>query len=378
MGLASHVLGRALAATWAAAAVTAAAAPGPALGPRRDDPQAETLVSVVVPMRDEERNAAACVAAVLASTHRRVELIVVDDGSRDGTAAAVRAAAAGDPRVRLVRGAPLPDGWLGKPWACAQGAAVARGTWLVFCDADVRLAPEALATLLADAAATGAEAVSWIGRQELGSVWERVVNPVVLFFIAGLTPLPLATRPGSRVVAANGQFLAFSRRAYERIGGHAAVADAMVEDLALGRAAKAALGAGYRFVWTRDLMTTRMYRGLGELAQGWSKSIALGTRALGLPPAAAPLGALLAGSAPWIGTAAWLLGRSAAWPFAAAAACQATAIGAFVRRLSGVSALWGLAAPLGTAVLSALAGLSWWRTRRGDLRWRGRSYAAVR
>src|SRR5690606_5045893 len=155
-----HALGGALAATWAAAAVTAVAAPGPTLGPREDDEQAGVLASVIVPMRDEEHNAGPCVAALLASTHPRLEVVVVDDGSRDGTVAAVRAAAAGVPRRRLVRAAPLPDGWLGKPWACAQGAAVASGDWLVFCDADVRLAPPALSTLLADAAASGAEVVS--------------------------------------------------------------------------------------------------------------------------------------------------------------------------------------------------------------------------
>jgi chlorobactene glucosyltransferase len=367
-------VGTVLAGAWGAGAVLSVIVPGPTLHPdvARGRHAPSPLVSVVVPMRDEARNAAGIVRSVLAQDYDLFELVVVDDRSGDGTASAARAAGGDDPRLRIVEGQPLPAGWVGKPWACAQGAAAARGDWLVFCDADVRLHPAALRVLVTDAEEHDAQVVSWVGRQELGSFWERVVNPVVFFFIAGLTPLPLAQRPSSRLVAVNGQFLAFRRAAYERLGGHDAVADAIVEDLRLAQAAKALLGAGYRFAWARALLSTRMYTSLRELFEGWSKNVALGGAAVGLPSWGAAAGALVGGVVPWVGAA------RGTRPYVVAAACQALAIGVFGWRVSGQSPLWGLTAPLGTAAVTTIAGASWSRARRGQLRWRGRSYAARR
>ncbi|HWB70867.1 MAG TPA: glycosyltransferase family 2 protein [Egibacteraceae bacterium] len=374
------VAGMILAVAWAAAlsASLLVAGPQPGSPDGRQAPGRPPLVSVIVPMRNEAHNAGDCVRTVLGQDHDAFELIVVDDGSTDGTGRVVRAAAGGDHRVFVADGEPLPSHWVGKPWACQQGADYARGDWLLFLDADVRLHPAALRVTLADAAEHDARVVSWAGRQVLGSFWERVVNPAVLFFIAALTPMPLASRPRSRVVAVNGQFLAFARSAYEQLGGHARVHDALVEDLALGRAAKAAFGTGYRFAWARELLATRMYRTLAELRQGWSKNLALGAGAVGLPPPLMVGGLVTGGLGPWLGLAAWAGGVAAAWPFAVAAICQSAAMGVFGRRLCGLAPAWGLTAPLGMVMVSGIALESAWRVRAGTLRWRGRVYAARR
>jgi len=378
------VLGSALAGAWGASALAGLLVPGPDLNAQ--DPPAlaanpdgdGALVSVIIPMRDEVRNAAGVVRCVLDQDHAALQVVVVDDESTDGTVAAVRAAAAGDPRLTLVVGAALPEGWVGKPWACHQGARRAGGAWLLFLDADVRLHPRAIRRLLADARAHDAAVVSWVGLQRLDSFWERAVNPVVFHFIAALTPLPLARMPGVPLVAVNGQLLAFRSDAYAALGGHAAVRDAVVEDLALAQAAKRRYGRGYRFVWARELMATRMYRNLAEVRSGWGKNLVLGGAAIGLSPAVVVAGAVVGGVLPWVGALARLGGASAGGPFAVAAALQALSLGIAGRRIAGLPLRWGLAAPAGTAMVAAIAADSWRRTRAGAVTWRGRDYAARR
>lgn len=377
-----RLVGGWLAVSWGAALGFGLATRTPDLSSADDpaDPAPDLLVSVIVPMRNEARNAGASVASVLAQDHRALELVVVDDGSDDGTAERARSAAGGDPRLRIVHGAPVPPGWVGKPWACHQGARAAAGRWLVFVDADVRLHPAALRTLLADATAHDAQVASWVGRLELSSFWERTVNPVVFCFISATSPLPLARRPHSRVVLVNGQFLAFDRRAYRALAGHAGVRDAVVEDLALGRRAKARYGDGYRFAWADDLLSTRMYRSLAEIGEGWSKNMAVGASVVGIHPGLMVLGAALGGAGPWLGLLASLTGRRSVHRslFAVAAAAQVGTLGLLVRRLSRLSPAWGLGAPLGTTAVVAIAVRSWWSTARGAIRWRGRVYAARR
>lgn len=358
--------------------------PGLRSGAQRPGHQAPTPVVVVVPMRDEAAHAEACVRALLATTHAPVRVVVVDDRSTDGTRAVVDRLAAGDARLEVVTGAELPHGWVGKPWACHQGAQAAglrtqaTDGWVVFCDADVRLTPDAIGLLLADAAAHDARVVSWVGLQELLGFAERVVSPQILLAIAVLTPMPLAQRPGSSVTAVNGQLLAFRADAYSELGGHAAVHDAVVEDLALGRAAKRCYGAGYRFVWARSVMSTRMYTSWAQVVEGWSKNMALGAGVLGAPAVTVALGPLVASLGPWIGTLGWVLGVQAAWPWAVAALAQVVAVGIFGWRFSRLAPWWALAAPLGAVGVTWIAIRSAARTRRGNVTWRGRSYAARR
>jgi cellulose synthase/poly-beta-1,6-N-acetylglucosamine synthase-like glycosyltransferase len=372
-------LGAGIAGAWSLCLAASALVPGPELdrSSRTSGRLRAGRVSVIVPMRDEAGNAEACIADILAQDDVDLELVVVDDGSTDETGALARAGVAGDRRARVVDAEPLPPGWVGKPWACHQGARETSGTWLLFVDADVRLDPKAVATLLDDADARDAVVISAVGYQELATFWERVINPVVFLFIASLTPLPLARRPSSRIVAVNGQLLGFRRAAYEALGGHEAVRDAVVEDLALGRAAKARFGTGYRFVWARELFSTRMYTSLADIREGWSKNLALGGQAVGVPPPLVVGGALVGGTLPWLGLAVlpvapWL------WPWALAALFQALALGIFTHRFSGRSPLWGATAPLGTTAVVGITIASWRRTAQGSLRWRGRAYGATR
>jgi Glycosyl transferase family 2 len=227
-------------------------------------------VSVLLPVRDEADRVGPCLRALL--TQRgvpRLEIVVLDDGSRDGTADMVRAVA-GD-RVRLVTGAPLPPGWLGKPYACHQLARLATGEVLVFVDADVVLAPDAVAAAVG--LLRGFDLVSPYPRLVARTWSERLIQPLLPW--SWLTFLPLRLMERSRrpsLAAAGGQFLVADRAGYLRAGGHAAVRDRVLEDVELARAVKRA-GGRIALADGSRLASCRMYRSWTELRDGYSKSL---------------------------------------------------------------------------------------------------------
>jgi hypothetical protein len=324
-------------------------------------------VTVVLPVRDEAGQVGDCLAAVL--DQRGVpdlRVVVVDDGSTDGTAE--RVAAVPDDRVTLLRAVPPRPGWLGKPNACAQGAAAAGDAdVLVFLDADVRLMPDALASAVAVLDDAGLDLVSPWPRQLTGSVAERLVQPLQQWLWGTLLPLRLAERsPRPSLAAANGQFLVVRRSAYERAGGHAAVRAEVIEDIALLRAVKAGGGRGV-VVDGSTLAACRMYDGWAGVRDGYAKSLwsALGGRPVAAVAAAAGLSAvwLLPPLAALTGSRAGLAG------YAAGVAGRAVVAG----RTGGRAWPDALAHPVSVALLDVLVARSVAGHRRGSLRWRGRT-----
>jgi len=245
--------------------------------PRKED---APLVSIIVPARNEAENISTCVASLLNSVYPRREIIVVDDDSVDGTGDIVRILEEhSNGGVRIVSGAPLPDGWLGKPWACWQGYQLARGELLLFTDADTRHDDALLGHAVGALRNREADMVSVMPRQLLVSFWERLIMPHVFALIMFRYPdLKRVNRTRDpRNVIANGQFLLIRRDAYEAVGGHEALRGEVVEDQAL---AQRVVGSGRRlFVAHADeLMETRMYRSLRAIIEGWSKNLAIGMR----------------------------------------------------------------------------------------------------
>jgi chlorobactene glucosyltransferase len=232
------------------------------------------LVSVVIPARDEARNIERCLRSVLATTHPAVEVIVVDDHSHDGTGGLARAVAESDARVRVIVPPPLPDGWFGKQWACTAGAAVAEGEILLFTDADTEHAADLIPRAVNVVRGRGAELLTVVGRQKLGTFWERVVQPQ--FFALLLARYASTERVNSAMspseVIANGQCIFVRRDAYDASGGHAAVRDKVAEDLAL---AQRFVSQRRRIVLVLGLeqLSTRMYTSLGEIVRGWTKNV---------------------------------------------------------------------------------------------------------
>ena len=345
-------------------------------------PIAGIPISIIIPARNEQATIETVVRSIVASDYRPFELIVVDDLSTDQTATIVDRLAATDPRIRLVRGAPLPEGWYGKPWACEQGFRAASGELLLFTDADTRHAPELMGRAAAALRREHADLVTVAPHQRCVSFWERVVMPQI-WLLLGLRYHPRrvnrARRP--RDVIANGQFILTTRAAYVAVGGHGAVRHEVAEDLAL---AQAYLRAGRRlhFAFAERLMETRMYHDLPQLIEGWSKNVYLGgrrsfpdeaaLRALVpvmlaaamlfwlLPPGVLLVGALGAGVGGLAGPAGIAAGLSVLfW--------------ALVSYGMRIPMVYGLFYPLGAAMALYIFARSTWRGSR-RVEWRGRVY----
>jgi len=245
-------------------------------------------VSILVPARDEERSIGACVSSLLAQDYPDFELLVLDDNSSDRTAAITRDLIGGGSRHRLISGEPLPDGWCGKNWACHQLSQAAAGEWLLFTDADTVHSPGALSAAVAMALGARADLLSAWPRLITLTLGERLIIPVLHIIALGWFPLAairflqahprVAARMPPHILrgwgGANGQFMLFRRTAYERIGGHAAIRDHIVEDVAMGREVARRIPEGMRLVNcdASRLIDCRMYRSFRETCDGFTKN----------------------------------------------------------------------------------------------------------
>src|ERR1700722_3715004 len=195
---------------------------------------AAPLVSVIVPARNEEALLKICLDSLTQQNGVNFEIIVVDDHSTDRTREIANSFSRQN--VRLIEAAALPRGWTGKNNALATGAAIAGGGWLLFTDADTIHEPGSLARALAEARSKGSALLSYSPRQIIRSFWEKAVMPVIFAELA-LTFRPSQVSDSrSPAAAANGQYILITREAYGAVGGHAALAGTLLEDVALAHA----------------------------------------------------------------------------------------------------------------------------------------------
>ncbi|MCG8922993.1 glycosyltransferase family 2 protein [Lentzea sp. CC55] len=335
--------------------------------PAANPPQCREAVSVLVPARDEAHRIAPTIESLLAQRGvPGLEIIVLDDGSSDGTAGEVLRAAGGDERLRVVTGSAPPDGMPGKPHACAQLAGLARGRVLVFVDADVVLAPHAIASAVALLRENDLDVVSPFPRQLADGAGARLVQPLLQWSWLVFLPLRLAERsPRPSLSAANGQFLVVDTAAYHRSGGFEGIATAVLDDIALMRAVKRSGGRGV-VVDGSTVAVCRMYEDWAEVRDGYEKSL---WSATGSPAGAVALSLVLA----------WLYVLP---PVAALAGSRAGAVGYAAGVVTRVvtarhtgARVWpdALAHPVSVGVLLSLVGRSWRARRAARLRWKGRS-----
>ena len=347
-------------------------------------PDDAPLVTVIVPARDEAHHITACLESILSSTWPRLEVIAVDDASRDGTGDLARAVAARDPRLRVMGTPPLPADWFGKQWACATAAQEAGGTILLFADADTRHAPDLITRAVRHMRRCEYDLMSVAGHQELPTFWERVTMPLVfgvlIARLGGTEHLSAAKRAEDTI--ANGQCLLITRAAYDAAGGHAAVRHNVAEDLLLAQVVFRS-GGHVGMVVGLDQLSTRMYGSLGEMVRGWRKNVYAGGRYavpawmrhpvvfgplllmpslfLLAPAVVALLGAV--GAAPpvlgWAGLFAWL--AMSAWLVVA-------------YRWVRLPVWTGLLHPIGAAVMCWIfAGAI---TQGRNVEWKGRAYTS--
>lgn len=332
-------------------------------------------ISVLIPARNEEAHLPACLASVLAAPAEEVaEILVYDDGSTDTTAEVVTEHAARDPRVRLLPGVPLPEGWCGKPHALVRLAEQATGEGLLFLDADTRLAPGGAAGIAKAAAALDADLLSaWPGIEIVGPA-EQWLMPMLNWVVLSSYPTPLQFRRGDAFLGlAHGACLYAKATTYRALGGHGAVRAEVFEDTALARAFRAAGRRAY-CLDGQAAARVRMYDSLAAIWRGFKKNARTGFRhetsfwlfqlahvAVGVVPfVALPLAAVTGAPVlPWAVAAASLL------------------LGRLALALRFHQPMWSvLLHPAGETMLVALGLASWSAVRSGrGLEWKGRVYA---
>lgn len=240
---------------------------------RHRPPDRFPKVSILVPARNEERCIAACIRSLLSQDYPNFEVLALDDSSSDQTRAILEQLVCSQAHLKVLTGQPLPPGWLGKNWACAQLAAQAQGELLYFTDADTRHQPKALSTAVAALEGERADLLTGFPRQEMCGWGERLSVPFFGWACYCFTPLFLAYRVKLPVLStAVGQMLLFRSSVYSAVGGHAAVRDCIVEDLALARRVKAG-GHRWRVMDATLLVTCRMYCSGREAFAGLSKNL---------------------------------------------------------------------------------------------------------
>lgn len=340
------------------------------------------LVTVIVPARNEAHNIARCVSSILASTYPRLELVVVDDGSADGTAEIARKAAAGDSRARVVMNSPLPEGWFGKQWACTTGAREARGEVLLFTDADTYHGSDLVTRSVNAMRRTGADMFSVAGKQEMGGFWERVIQPQMFSILSmryGGTESVNNSRHASGKIA-NGQCIFFKRSSYDEIGGHASVRTLVAEDMML---AQTVFARGRKVVLMLGVnqLSTRMYTSLQGLIDGWRKNVfaagldsvpfgAVGRVLFPLALLVPPVMQLLPLVVLVLGALGMVSGGLVVWATTATIATLVWWIVVYAQL--GESVAYAFAYPLGALVLLYIFTTAIIRGRR--VSWKGRTY----
>lgn len=340
---------------------------------------ASPRVSVVIPARNEEKDVERAVRSHLAQDYPDIQVIVVDDRSVDRTPEILKALAR-DPRLTVVTGSDPPDGWLGKPHALHMGAQAADGELLLFADADVRYDPRALRDAVSIMDDRGLDLLAFFPRFDNRGFWENVLLPflsVAVFlgfgFIARSRRINLAMGAGAGNLV--------RRRAYDAVGGHAAIRQAVVDDVRLAVAAKR---AGFRVAAFRaeDRVTVRMYRGFREVWDGFTKNVAWAySGSAGVVLFTVTVLFLAVGIAPVVALGAAAAGLPVSKfdvRLAAALFVSSTVVRAILAR-----ALRGPIWPAPThalmaAVWTGIIGRSfYWKLVRKEVLWRGRRYDAA-
>jgi glycosyltransferase involved in cell wall biosynthesis len=243
-----------------------------------DQPEPDPLneLTVIVPARNEEGCLGACLQSLVSQSEeifllgRDWDLVVVNDGSTDGTAEVARGFAG----VTVLEAGKLERGWTGKANAIWTAAKKARGRWLLFTDADTVHEPGDLRRAIHEAQRHKVGMLSYSPRQLVSGFAQRSLMPLVFCELALAYPPAKVSDPNQRIAAANGQFLLVDREAYRRLGGHSSVADKVLEDVELAFLAKWRK-VGLRFRYAEEAVSTRMYRTTGAMVEGWTKNLAL-------------------------------------------------------------------------------------------------------
>uniref|UniRef100_A0A832G7K7 Glycosyltransferase family 2 protein n=1 Tax=Ignavibacterium album TaxID=591197 RepID=A0A832G7K7_9BACT len=227
------------------------------------------LVSILIPARNEEENIRSCLDSCLNQTYSNKEIIVLDDNSTDRTLEIVKIYS---DRIKIINGEKLPEGWIGKNWACNQLAQKANGDYLLFIDADVRLNENAVESAIEEIAQTNSGLISVFPTQIIKTFSEWLIVPLMNWILLGFLPLTLVHNSKNKsFVAANGQFMLWRKDVYKKLGGHYSVRDKSVEDMEFARNCKLN-GIKIKTLLGGNLIYCRMYSNLKDAINGFAKN----------------------------------------------------------------------------------------------------------
>ena len=229
----------------------------------------EPLVSIIIPAKYEKENIEKCLSSILSLEYSNKEIIVVA-GDEDTKAVAEKFK-----NVKVIKEPPLPQGWIGKNWACYIGYKNSKGDYLLFTDADTIHSKETLKLAVAKCEEENIGLLTLVPGLIMESKWVKSFLPIIGQFIVIYTLAPYTNKDNTKFVFGNGQFLLFKRSVYEKIGTHEAVKKDIIEDFHLAKLVKQN-GYKVRVYNGLNLLRVRMYRNLKEMVQGWSKNLYLG------------------------------------------------------------------------------------------------------
>jgi len=236
-------------------------------------PTSDSLISILIPARNEEINIAWLLSDLVQSKDANIEILVLDDDSDDQTAAVVSRFAKVDPRIKLIRSDNLPAGWLGKNFACYSLSNQARGDHFLFLDADVRIKPEFIRSAVDWMQKKNLGLLTIFPKQEMHGIGERMTVPIMNYILLTLLPLPLVQRlKFTSLAAANGQFMLFDSATYKLLNPHEKEKGNKVEDIAIARYYKSAK-VSIACLLGDDAIRCRMYNGYRDSINGFSKNI---------------------------------------------------------------------------------------------------------
>lgn len=326
--------------------------------------QIHQKISVLVPLRNEEENAVAIVETLAAQENLiDAEFLILNDNSSDKTYDLVKATAGNDSRFKLIQGSPLPNGWLGKPWALDQLSQLARGEVLICIDADVRLSKTAIAASVDSMHEHSLDFFSPYPSQVARTFGERMIQPLLQWSWLSSVPLAIAKRSSNPSFAiANGQFFAVKKSALVRSGGYSSIKSEVLDDMQMARVLlrnkfKGTVGNG------AQIAQCRMYSSWSELRNGYAKSLWKGFGGvLGSLLAIALL--VLTGIIPLVSAA---MGSPYGW-LAFEAVLISRVISAKITRANLFDSLLH---PISSVLLIYLIIYSW--LMRGRIQWKGRT-----
>jgi chlorobactene glucosyltransferase len=232
------------------------------------------LITIIIPTRNEGNCIKSCIMSLKQQTYPRFEVIIVDD-SKDNTLNIIQECIAGDARFRMVKQDPLPSDWVGKPFALQQGSKLAKGSYLLFIDADTTYNPTLVEKAVLHLVSKDIDLLTLIPRHRCISLWEKIIQPIPLGILPALCPLAKVNDPASKHAVAFGPFILIKRKVFTKIGGYTSIKNRIADDAEFAQLVK---HAGYHLevAHAQSLMSIRMYERFHDIWEGWSKNIFLG------------------------------------------------------------------------------------------------------